>query len=152
MKTLKFTYDKRKSPLVFTRTAKRWSIKAAFKNGKTIDYKNLTEASAWGIVRKTVEPAGKLPSAKLLGVEWAAIRAHRGASPLIVPMLRGGNWLYIERKSNTHYELRVVEPLGTKRTKPRLVTKKQASTIIEQASKRTLSEQEEPTLTTLTHA
>ena len=136
MKTLKFTYEKGKSPLIFIKGRKRLSIKTVFKNGTTLEKKNISEATAWGIVRSTIEPKSKLPSAKLLGVEWAAIRAHKGASPLIVPMIRGGNWLYIERKGIDNYELRIVEPLGTKRTPPVRITKKQGGQIIAQASRR----------------
>ena len=149
MQKLKFTYDKSKAPLIFIKGKKRYSIKTVFKDGTTINKKNITEATAWGIVRSTVEPKAKLTQ-KLLGAEWAAIRAHQGASPLIVPMMRGGNWIYIERKNMDEYELRIVEPLGTKRTTPKRVTGKEVDKIIFNASRRDSKEKEKHEVT-LTH-
>lgn len=57
-------------------------------------------------------------SKNIIGTEWAALRIAHGAHPIICPLRRSGLWLYIERTETDQYEIRVVEPMGTRRTQP----------------------------------
>lgn len=73
---------------------------------------------------------------KLTGVEWAAIRMHQGAHPLIIPLKKGGNWVYIEKQGPDEFTIRIVKPLGTRRTEPVKINKRMASKIVSEASRK----------------
>jgi len=132
MKTIIFTIGD--ATLFFTKKKKRWATKTAGKTADAVARNNLTKETVWGIARNAA--SGETASRTQLGVEWAALRMQKGARPVIIPLIRGGNWLYIERKGPNHFELMIVEPLGTKRTKPKITSKAAASLAISKASKR----------------
>lgn len=60
---------------------------------------------------------------------------HQGAHPLIIPLKRGGNWVYIEKQGLDEFTIRIVKPLGTKRTEPVKINRKMASKIVQEASR-----------------
>lgn len=66
----------------------------------------------------------------LTNIEWAALRTMAGTRPVIVPVRRGGAWLYIERLDKRIYEIRVISPYSFDRGRAKLVTAKELAIVI----------------------
>lgn len=123
----------------------RWRVAAISKkeDDTPVEYKNICGARAWavicmyagGVAAKDASAALKNKKEKdLLGVEWAALRLMCGAHPLIVPMKRSNLWLYVERTDKNEFQVRIVEPLGTRRTEPIIATGDEADKLLVQAT------------------
>lgn len=125
----------------------RWKL-TFIEDAKQSIVSGLSAARAWatiqnkaaGLSAKELDNAMKDRKEKtLLGAEWAALRISQGSRPLICPLRKTGLWLYIERTGPDSYEVRVVEPLGERRTEPVVANTGPAARLLEAASARPLT-------------
>lgn len=139
------TFKTKDNTLLFklTQTGKRWKVECTDPRttGKEplVLRKNVTDETAWQLIKAMCDGNSITKASsnqrKELGIEWAAIRMLEGSRPVIAPMRRG-NWLYVERVDIDVFEIRIVEPLGTRRTHAVRASKTTTASIISRATER----------------